>query len=702
MVSQADGREATVTGNLLGVQPGESLRITGRWTRHPRHGNRFQAESFASIAPETLLGIERYLSSGLVRGIGKELASRLVRRFGKETLEVIDHDDGTRLREVEGIGPERARRILAAWKTQKGIRDVMVFLRSVGIGPAVAAKIYKRYGDSSRAELKADPYRIAAQIPGIGFRTADAIARGMGVAEDSPQRARAGALYALSQAAEEGHVFLPLEELEKACSEGLEIRQTACRAAVEDLAAKGFVTVEGEGPEAAVYERQLFEAEDDAARILADLLRAKAGSPAAGGGPLPTVPTATKDGLPLSDLQKEALRRAVGEKALVITGGPGTGKTTLLKGILDVFDALGLEVLLCAPTGRAAKRMEESTGRPGRTIHRLLEFNPRTGAFQRCAQKPLACDLLVADEASMIDTPLFRSLLAAMPAGARLILVGDADQLPSVGPGCVLRDVIRSGAVPVAGLTEIFRQAAESMIVVNSHRIHDGQMPAAAEGRREDFFFIEREDPEQALATLKEIVLHRIPRSFGLDPVKDVQVLTPMRKGLLGTINLNAELQALLNPEGPSLSHGAVLFRRGDRVMQVRNDYDREVFNGDVGTVSAVDPEERRLSVSFDGRTVEYPWEDLDGIRPSYACSIHKAQGSEFPAVVIPLHTQHYVLLTRNLLYTAVTRGRRLVAIVGSRKALSLAVHDRTARARHTLLAERIASYARPPQGAPS
>jgi exodeoxyribonuclease V alpha subunit len=700
VVSLSDtGREVAAVGNFAGVQPGESLHLTGRWTVHPRFGEQLQVDAFSAVAPATLAGIERYLGSGLVKGIGRELASRLVKSFGLKTLDVIDSSP-RRLREVEGIGPARSRQITAAWAAQRAIRDVMVFLQSYGVSTALAARIWKLYGTGAVEAIRENPYRLAAEVDGVGFKTADAVAKNLGIPPDSPHRAEAGIRFVLGQAAAEGHTAVPVEEVAEQAAAMLSVEPSACLRAVDSLAARGGLELEDADGRRLASLPSLARAEKGSARLLARLIAAQLSAPPADA----SVEIAAWEAgrrLSLSPLQREAVARGVKEKVLVITGGPGTGKTTLITCLIDILQSRGRTVLLCAPTGRAAKRMAEATGREAKTIHRLLEFSPAPQAhflpqnrrFLRGEADPLRCDVLVVDETSMIDVQLFHDLLAALPAGAQLIMVGDQDQLPSVGPGNVLADIIASGVVPVVRLTEIFRQAAASRIVVNAHRINDGLMPETSPSETGDFFIIERDEPEKILETVRELVTRRIPQRFGLDPREDIQVLTPMQKGALGVGNLNAELQALLNPRGPSLTRGSVTFRTGDRVMQMRNDYERGVFNGDIGRIVTVNEAERSAAIRFDERIAPYEWADLDEISLAYACSIHKSQGSEFPAAVVVLHTQHFVLLKRNLLYTAVTRGRRLTVLVGSRKALAIAVKSVGTGERSTRLARRLLSY---------
>jgi exodeoxyribonuclease V alpha subunit len=687
----APGRREPVTavGNLLGVQPGESLRLDGRWVVSRKYGEQFKVDSYVTVKPATVLGIERYLGSGLVRGIGKVMAARMVAQFGLSTLEVIDREPN-RLTEVEGIGPVRSARIRRAWEEQRHVQEVMVFLQSHGVSSTYAVKIYKTYGDRSIAVVRDDPFRLAADIFGIGFKTADRIASNLGIPPDSPRRAAAGVKHVLGELADRGHVYAPREELVAAAVEVLAIDPLSVDHAIDELAAEGEAVVEGD----AVFLRALHAAESGLAERLALLART------------PLTPLVIdieravawfeeRAGITLAPRQRDAIRRAATSKVLVITGGPGTGKTTLVNGIIEILERKGRRIALAAPTGRAAQRLRETTGRDARTVHRLLEWAPGGMAFERDAERPLEADLVILDEVSMIDTVLAYHILKAMPAHAQLVLVGDVDQLPSVGPGCVLRDVILSGAADVVRLDEIFRQAEASLIVRNAHRVNRGELPELAPAGTEpppDFFLVEREEPEQALKAVKQLVAARIPARFGLDPMDDVQVLTPMHKGVLGAGSLNAELQALLNPAGVTLTRGSRTFRIGDKVMQIRNNYTLGIWNGDIGRIEAIDESEREVEVRFDDRRVRYEEGALDELVLGYACSIHKSQGSEYPAVVIPLHTQHYVMLQRNLLYTAITRAKRLAVLVGSRRALAIAVKNQRIEARYTRLAERLAA----------
>lgn len=692
--------QLTAVGHLLGVRPGETIRLTGRWVRDRKYGEQFRADSYLSVQPATFIGIEKYLGSGLVKGIGPAMARRLVQRFGLDTLDVIEHRPH-RLTEVEGIGPVRSARIRDAWLEQSEIRDVMIFLQSHGVSTAYAVKIYKRYGSAAISTVRENPYRLAREIFGIGFRMADKIARDVGIPADSKHRLGAGVLYALQQAADKGHVYVPRHDLVEATAELLAVEANAVPAILDELAGRGeiaLVPLENDA-DAAVFLKPLEIAERGLAERV-KRLTAQRDLPLEIDVGRACQWFERRERIELAQEQRGALERALTAKLLVITGGPGTGKTTLVRGIVGILTKKGLKVELAAPTGRAAKRLAQASGLEAKTVHRLLEYSPQEGGFQRGEELPLDADLVVVDEASMLDTALAHHVLAALREATRLILVGDVDQLPSVGPGRVLADLIESGAVDVVRLAEIFRQARESLIVVNAHRVRDGRMPffttsdkGASSDRsaseKGDFFFIDREEPEAVLETVKHLYEERIPRGFGFE-ARDIQVLTPMQRGLLGAANLNAELQALVNPEGESLSRGGRLFRVGDRVMQVRNNYDLDVFNGDVGQVETIDVTDQIVRVDFDGRQVDYDFSDLDELVLAYACSIHKSQGSEYTAVVIPLHTQHFVMLQRNLFYTAITRGRKLVVVVGSRRALELAVRTESSSRRATLLARRL------------
>jgi exodeoxyribonuclease V alpha subunit len=675
----------TVLGSLPAVNAGEWVRGEGVWVRDSQHGLQFKAESLHSTAPNTREGIEKYLGSGLVKGIGPVLAKKLVSRFGEGIFDVIDNQSA-RLEEVDDVGPKRRRRIKEAWAEQKVVREIMVFLHAHGAGSSRAVRIYKTYGERAIEIVRDNPYKLARDIHGIGFKTADAIARKLGIAADSPKRAAAGLQHALFVATNEGHCALPEDLLIRHTAELLGIEEDIVTAALTQALAQEEVIKEQVEERALIYLPSLLTAE----KAIARRMRHLAGQPS----PYPAIDLEsavgwyeTKTSRQLSASQREALGRAFGSRAFIITGGPGVGKTTLLDALLSIIRAKRVKCLLCAPTGRAAQRLSEATGMEAKTIHRLLGFGDGGMGFQRNEQQPLEADLLVVDECSMVDLPLMHALLRALPKGAGLLLVGDVDQLPSVGPGLVLRNLIDSGAVPTARLTEIFRQAAESRIITNAHRINAGSLPdlQASNDAAADFFFIEREQPERIVETLIEVVRERIPKKWGLDPARDIQVLCPTNRGAVGARELNAHLQEAMNParEGePTVNKFGWQFRLRDKVIQTQNNYDKEVFNGDLGFVTKIDPAESELAVRFETRTVVFGFGELDELAPAYSITIHKSQGSEFPAVVIPLAMSQFMLLQRNLLYTGVTRGRRLVVLVGQRKALGVAVRQQSDRNR--------------------
>ncbi len=704
---QARGRRGlvAVVGTVASVTAGEYVEATGAWVRDRDHGEQFKADELRCTPPQTLEGVEKYLGSGLVKGIGPHLARKIVEVFGDRTLAVIDESPAF-LKEVKGIGPRRVQRIREGWRQHTAVRAIMVFLQSHGVGTARAVRIYKTYGDQAVDVVRANPYRLATDIWGVGFKTADDLGRRLGIDPQSPNRARAAVRFLLQRLSQEGHVAYPEPALldpalleEKA---GVaDIPREIMAEAIEAERQAGDVVREPAAEPPLIYLKTLFLAELGVARALRGLTE--------GDHPLPpsldaaaVVATAErKMGLELAAAQKDAVLQASRSKVLVVTGGPGTGKTTIVRGILEVFTARSLRIALCAPTGRAAKRLTETTGREGKTIHRLLEFDPVLGGFKRDASNPLDLDLLVVDEASMVDVALMYQLVRALPRRACLILVGDVDQLPSVGPGAVLADVIASGAVPVVRLTTIFRQAGQSWIVRAAHAVRRGEVPESASphptlphkgggGRKPsplvgeggvggDFYFVEADNPAIVVERITTMVRERIPKRFGLDPFRDVQVLTPMNRSELGSHALNAHLQSVLNPPtgGPEVERFGQKYRLGDKVLQTQNNYQKEVFNGDIGRITAIDPGERELTVDFDGKPVVYDFGELDEISLAYALTIHKAQGSEYPAVVMPLHTQHFMMLRRNLIYTGLTRGKKLVVLVGSRKALEMAVRRR-------------------------
>ncbi|MBW2261474.1 MAG: ATP-dependent RecD-like DNA helicase [Deltaproteobacteria bacterium] len=692
----ADGL-VTAVGPVPLAEVGGELALEGRWIVDPKFGEQFRIERAVPLPPTTLEGMELYLGSGLVHGIGKEFAKRLVRKFGSDTLDVIENEP-EKLRSVPGIGPKRAGRIVKAWEAQQGVRDVMLFLHSHGVTPAFAVRIYKRYGRDAIARVKRNPYVLASEVHGIGFKLADRVASKLGIKKEAPERIAAGLLYTLDEAAGDGHCFLPRSELCETASGILEVDVDAVDAVLPALDTAGEIVIarrQGEAPGGgdAVYLKKLEFSESRVARLLKDLLHAEA-------NPVPVdadkaLPWAEKLlGITLAPLQASAVRKAIEKKICVITGGPGTGKTTIVRAVAAIIRRKRAKVLLCAPTGRAAKRLSEASRMEAKTIHRLLRWSPREGGFQHDESSPLECDLLVVDEMSMVDVNLMHSLLRAVPPGARLVLVGDADQLPSVGPGNVLRDILRSHRVPSVRLEEIFRQKGGSMIISNAHRINRGMMPETetAEGAVLDYFFVDRKEPEEVLSAVTELVTTRIPRKWGFDPVDEVQVLTPMHRGIIGAQNLNREMSQRLNPGAKPVEGVRGGHRIGDKVMQVRNNYDLDVYNGDIGRVTGADTEERKLSVTFDGRTVLYDYGETDELLPAYAVSIHKSQGSEFPAVVVIVSTSHYIMLQRNLIYTAVTRGKKLVVVCGTKKAIAIALKNDKVRSRYTALADRLRS----------
>ncbi len=680
----------TVVGNIANPTPGEILKMAGEWSTHPKFGEQFKVVFYETAVPATVHGIEKYLGSGLIKGIGPVMAKRIVKLFGEKTLDVIEHES-ERLAEVPGIGRQRVGMISAAWEEQKDIREVMVFLQSQGVSSAYATKIYKAYGKDSIKIVQENPYRLAYDIYGIGFLTSDRIAQKLGFPADSSLRAEAGIIYVLHSLTDQGDVYCPTDDLIRKASELLEIsdadilRKAWIRLTEEKRIASEIIDGSGSVSYLAGYHLAEVQAAKRLRRLLsADVSLRPVKIDAA-------IEWAEKQsGLHLADRQKEAVSTALAKKVMVITGGPGTGKTTILKCILRIYGAITRRILLAAPTGRAAKRMSEATDLEAKTIHRLLSFDMRKGGFQRNETNPLECDLLVLDEVSMVDLLLFHHLLKAVPTGAKLLLVGDTDQLPSVGAGRVLQDVIESGVVPVVRLNEIFRQAQTSSIITNAHRIIQGERLRLDNRDGDDMFFLERDTPEAIAETIIGLVKTRLPNRYHLDPFNGIQVLTPMNRGAVGTAKLNEALQAALNPNGWQVVRGSRIFRVGDKVMQIRNNYDKEVFNGDIGIVSRIDSEEQEMTVSIDGVPVKYDFSELDELVLAYAISIHKSQGAEYPAVVMPISTQHYVMLQRNLLYTGVTRGKKLVVLVGTHKARAMAIRHNKLVKRYSALSERL------------
>ena len=678
----------TVVGHAATIAAGEWITASGEWVNDRTHGQQFKARFLRTSPPTSADGIEKYLSSGMIRGVGPVYAKKLVRAFGEKVFDVIEATPD-RLREVDGIGPVRAASILAAWAEQKAVREIMVFLHSHGVGTARAVRIFKTYGADAIQVMTENPYRLARDIRGIGFKTADAIAMKLGIEKTAMVRVRAGISYALTEAMDEGHCGLPTDELVPLAEKLLEVAGELVRTALELELTEGTVIADRVGDIPCVFLAGLHRAERTVAERLIRLANGTLPWPWIDADKaLPWVEA--RIGLALAESQVAAVRLALISKVLVMTGGPGVGKTTIVKAVLRILAAKGVRLLLCAPTGRAAKRMTEATGFEAKTIHRLLEVDPRGGGFKRGDDNPLDCDLLVIDEASMVDVLLMQALMKAVPDKAAILIVGDIDQLPSVGPGQILADVISSGAVPVVRLTEVFRQAAQSRIIISAHRINQGSIPDLRQpGTESDFYFVQADTPETAVARIIELVKTRIPKRFGLDPIRDIQVLCPMNRGGVGARSLNIELQAALNPAGDyKVERFGWTFAPGDKVMQIENDYDKDVYNGDIGTIDNVNANAGELVASFDGRSVTYGFGELDMLVPAYAVTIHKSQGSEYPAVVIPIMTQHYAMLQRNLLYTGVTRGKKLVVVVGQKKAVAIAVRNVSGRRRWSKLQE--------------
>jgi exodeoxyribonuclease V alpha subunit len=682
----------TVVASAASVTPGEYVDCSGLWHNDKTHGLQFRASHIKVVPPSTIEGIEKYLGSGMVRGIGSHFAKVLVKAFREEVFSVIENKP-ERLMDLPGIGRKRMEMVTGAWAEQKSIREIMVFLQSHGIGTARAVRIYKTYGEEAITKVTENPYRLALDIHGVGFKTADDLAAKLGIAPDSMIRAQAGVRHVLQEISNDGHCASPWDTLVETAAKLLEIPEPVIESAIrEEIELENLVQDRIDG-RPCLFLTPLHRAETGAAASLVRLMR---GQPSWGfldaDKVVPWVEG--KTGLTLSDSQRHAVKLALSSKIVVITGGPGVGKTTLVNSILTIIRAKQSLVTLCAPTGRAARRLSESTGIEAKTIHRHLEFDPTVFGFKRGRDNPLETDLVVVDEFSMVDIVLLNRLLAAIPDHAAFMMVGDVDQLPSVGPGAALADIIESGVVPTVRLTEIFRQAATSRIIVNAHRINRGEMPLRTEGAElTDFYFIPAETPEEIRKKLLQVVTERIPKRFNLHPVRDVQVLTPMNRGGLGSRSLNVELQQRLNEKSePKITRFGATFAPGDKVIQTENNYNKEVFNGDIGRVTGIEQEEGIVRVNYDGRIVEYEFGELDELSLAYATSIHKSQGSEYPAVVIPLAMQHYMLLERNLLYTAVTRGKKLVTIIGQPKALAMAVKNQKSNRRLTKLSSRLAA----------
>ncbi|HKN01571.1 MAG TPA: ATP-dependent RecD-like DNA helicase [Candidatus Binataceae bacterium] len=681
-----DTRAVTIIGNLAGLEIGSGIRARGRFEKHPRFGEQFRVADFETIRPAGVFALERYLASE-IHGVGPMLARRIAEYFGDDLADVLDNAIG-RIREVGGVGPVVASRIAAAWKDSSGLRELTVFLRGHGIAAAHARRIHKQYGKQSLDVIRRDPYVLARTIHGIGFRTADTVAEKLGIPKNSIQRARAAILYLLERMADEGHVYTPREYLEGQFQSGLEMDSDLVPRALEELAEAGDVVVEDADDHVAVYLARLHAAEVNTAKRMRALTMGRPMSPQVAERALKKAGTA--DGITLSGEQTRAIQTALSSPVTVITGGPGTGKTTILRSLLVALAEAGLKPTLAAPTGRAARRLQDATGHDARTIHRLLEYSPETGSFVRGENFPLRTNYLIVDEASMMDLELASSLLSALMPNCSLVLVGDRDQLPSVGPGSVLKDVIASDLVPVVQLREVYRQARESRIIANAHGLNKGYFPDVSNDPEGDFFFFERAAPDEVVATIKQLVRERLIGKFGIRDPRDIQVLTPMNRGPLGTHALNRELQELLNPIARGIRAGDREIREGDRVIQLRNDYEKGIFNGSIGRVLSVDTERGRVGVAFEEGHAEYDQSDLDELGLAYAISVHKSQGSQYPAVIIPVHPSHYLMLRRNLIYTAITRAERVCVLVGTRAALQQAVRNQDERRRASRLAERL------------
>lgn len=697
VLKNAEGVPITLVGSMADVTAGTELRATGEWERHPQYGRQFRVASYEIALPSTIDGIRKYLASGVIRGIGRTLAERLVAHFGTDTLRVIEQEP-ERLLEVPNIGPKRLASIREAWKEHQHLRELMLFLHSHGLPAHLAVKIFRRYGDQALSVLRADPYRLAQEVYGIGFLTADALARQLGIPADSPRRLEAGAVYVLHEMCAQGHMYVPASLLVKRAAQLLAVEEPAVQSALQRLESAGQVRCEplpNSQEERGVYPSSLHYYEVSVAR----LLRRRQAEQRWRALPLSSSTDwdrifqqlGQEAGLELSEAQRQAVQTALTHPLTVLTGGPGTGKTTTVRAILRLLEKRPCRLALAAPTGRAAKRLSEVTGRPAMTIHRLLGYSA-DGGFTYDERRPLPADMLIVDEASMLDVPLAYYLLRALLPETQVLFVGDADQLPPVQPGNFLRDLIDSGTAEVVSLQEIFRQAADSTIIRNAHRINRGEMPLFPKDAG-DFFLFPTEEPERAAELVVELVQERIPRRFGLHPVRDIQVLCPMYKGAAGVSNLNARLQEALNPPAPGKperSFGGVTLRAGDKVMQLRNNYEKEVFNGDIGIVTDIDDDEQVVWVQMEDRLVPYDFGETDDLTLAYAISVHKSQGNEYPAVVLPLLTQHYMMLQRNLLYTAVTRAKKLVVLVGSRRAIFMAVNNVRPAERYSLLKERL------------
>jgi len=674
----------TVVGNLAAVNVGASVKLKGEWKHDSKYGRQFNAFEYQEIVPATIAGIEKYLGSGLIKGIGPVNAKRIVKHFKEDTIRIID-EEPDRLLEVEGIGPKRVEMIKKGWQEQKEIKNVMLFLQSNGVSTAYAVKIYKTYGNDSINIVKSNPYRLADDIWGIGFKTADKIARQLGFDENSFERCRSGILYVLNELSNEGHCYAEREQLLSETEKMLGLDSELINSTIDRMIEEKSVILDEENT---IYLPPFYFSETGTAKRIREILSSHSFY---NNMDTDNVTKKVQDecGIKYDEVQLEAIRTAAKSKFMILTGGPGTGKTTTTQAVIKVFQKFGAKVLLAAPTGRAAKRMSETCGMEAKTIHRLLEYKPPEG-YKKNAENPLDCDVLIIDETSMVDIILMYNLLKAVSDNTIVILVGDVDQLPSVGAGNVLRDIIDSGIVNVVRLTRIFRQAQGSAIITNAHKINKGEFPRLKGGKDSDFFFIEEEEPGKVVETIKELCSKRLPKYYGVDPINDIQVLCPMQKGETGAHNLNIVLQEILNPSQISIRYGGASYRLNDKVMQIKNNYDKNVFNGDIGIIESIDTEDRTLLINFDGNLVSYDATELDEVVLAYATTIHKSQGSEYKIVVAPFTTQHYIMLQRNLLYTCVTRAKKVLVLVGTKKAIGMAISNNKTQKRNTMLAQRL------------
>jgi exodeoxyribonuclease V alpha subunit len=688
-----DDELVTIVGKVFELQCGEELEIQGNWIVNKTYGKQFEIKKVKAHTPSTTIGIENYLGSGLIKGVGPVMAKKIVGKFGKKTLEVLD-DYPEKLSGIEGIGQKRIEQIIRSWQKHKRVREVMIFLQSYGISSTYAAKIYNTYGENAVSVIKINPYRLAEDIFGIGFKTADDIALKVGIPVDSIFRIKAGIIYLLHKAEGNGHCFLPAEEIITVSSEFLEADLSIINNAISELQKEEKIITVKDGDGDKIYLSSLYHSEIFVSAKIIELNDIDDNKDNRTGRESLyrrlISEMADADGILLDEIQVNAIIMALTERIMIITGSPGTGKSTILNFIIKILEKEKKKFMMAAPTGRASKRMTETTGRESKTIHRLLNFNPKLNKFLKNEDNPIDADIIIIDEASMLDIRLMRNLLSAVKSDSSLIFVGDIDQLPSVGPGYVLGDLIKSGTLPVCELKKIYRQEGQSQIIRNAHKVRDGQYPYIKNKDSDDFFFLEKNDPEEAVNLILHLLTEKVPSSFGMDPLKDVQVLVPTNKGVCGVINLNSRIQKVLNPTSTGLLHGNRWFKTGDKVIQLKNNYDKDIFNGDIGIITSIDMDLKETTIDYDGRKIEYSFYEMDEINHSYAISIHKSQGSEFKCVIIPLLTSHYMLLQRNLLYTALTRARELAILVGSKKAIGMAVNKNIVEKRYTNLKELI------------